>query len=138
MMPSMSVAQVNLTTRLQEELLKHEQVAIGTLHTFHAGVYARTTILPKGASGTGALVNLPTILVISGDVSVYTGVSVERVTGFRVLKAEAHRKQSYHAHEDTVIAMIYATDKNTVESVEREFTDEYELLLSHHNMNEVQ
>ena len=102
-----------------------------TDHVLHAGVYHRTVKLAAGSVITGALVKVPTTLVVSGDatVSLGEGQSV-RVRGFHVLAASAGRKQSFVAHTDTVLSMSFKTDACSVAEAEDEFTDEAHLLIS--------
>jgi hemolysin-activating ACP:hemolysin acyltransferase len=60
-----------------------------------------------------------------------------RLKGHNVLPASANRRQVYVAIQDTTVTMSFRTWAQTVEDAEREFTDEYDRLLSHHNANVV-
>ena len=51
-------------------ILDQPQLEIETIHSFHAGLYARTIMVPAGAMITGALIKIPTLLTLSGDASV--------------------------------------------------------------------
>ena len=136
--PAMSINDIGRVRELESALLAMPQVEMETQHVFHAGVYARTVFLRDGVVITGALIKIPTLLIISGDVTVYLGGKSERLTGYNVMKANAGRKQVFVSHADTWMTMFFPTNAMTVEEAEAEFTDEYNLLLSHINENEVQ
>lgn len=128
--PSMSSAAISRVRELEAERALMLQVTVDVHHTIHAGVYCRTITLPKGALLTGALVKIPTILSVSGFISVFVGNDVKRLEGNKLLACAAGRKQAIYAHEDTVLTMLFATQAKTVEEAESEFTDEAQLLSS--------
>lgn len=128
---AMSPASIEKVNALQDILIKKEQHDIPTQHVIHAGMYARTIKLPAGVMLTGALIKIPTTIIVHGVASVYTGADVITLNGYHVIPASAGRKQVFMAHEDTMITMIFPTTAQTVEEAEQQFTDEYELLLSH-------
>lgn len=107
-----------------------EQIRIETIHAIHGGMYARTILLPAGTVLTGAHVNVPTMVIVNGDATVYANEESYRFQGHHVLPASAGRKQAYVAHENTWITMVYATAATTVEEAENELTDEPEILMS--------
>lgn len=121
---------VDLVRRLETEASKCEQVNMPTQHTFHAGVYSRTVMIPAGVMITGALIKIPTQLIVSGDTTVFIGGEPIRLTGYHVIKGGPGRKQAFVAHSDTWLTMFFATDAETVEQAEAEFTDEVDLLLT--------
>lgn len=110
--------------------LQFPQVDIRTAHTFHAGIYARTIMIPAGTVLTGALIKIATVLIVSGDVTVYIGDETIDLYGYHVLSASAHRKQAFVAHTDTYLTMVFSTKATTVEEAEEEFTDEAHKLIS--------
>lgn len=119
---------------LEEHSLAHmPQVDIETTHSLHAGCYARTIRIPANVMLTGALMKIPTLLVFSGDADVIVGDHSERLTGYHVLEGAADRKTAFIAYADTWLTMSFATQATTVEEAEREFTDEYERLMSRKN-----
>jgi len=127
-----------LVREIEERVLSGDQVELRTQHVLHAGLYARTICVPAACVLTGALIKIPTLLIVSGRASVLMGDGEEVVIeGYNVLAASAGRKQAFIAHDDTYVTMVFATTARTVEEAEREFTDEWELLLSHHNDNDV-
>ena len=79
---------------------------------------------------TSALIKVPTVVIISGDVVIRADSESHRVSGYTVLRGMAGRKVAYHALQDTTITMIYATQKAVPEDCEPEFTGEYEHLLT--------
>lgn len=127
---TMSPAAVEHVRRLETEAAKQPQVHAETQHAFHAGMYARTLIAPAGLAITGALVRVPTILIISGDVLMYGEDGVSQLTGYNVMLGAAGRKQAFVTLTDTHMTMLYPTEAKTVEDAEAEFTAEADLLLS--------
>lgn len=130
-LPASTPVGIQAAQRVQEVLLALPQVAIATHHVLHAGVYSRTICIPAGTVLVGALIKVPTTLVVHGCASVLIGDAQERVlNGYHVLAASAGRKTSYIAHTDTHITMSFRTEARTVEEAEREFTDEADHLMS--------
>lgn len=135
-LPRMSQDDVDKVRRLEGALMDAQQVEIVTTHHFHAGLYARTIRIPAGVLITGALIAIPTLLIVSGDVSVFIGGDALHLKGYHVIPGQAGRKQVFLAHADTDLTMTFATSATTVEEAEAEFTQEVELLGSRrHNAN---
>ena len=128
--PAMTPAEIERVRHVENGLLAMPQPPIETHHILHAGMYARTIRIPAGLAITGALVKIPTMLVIQGDTIVWMGNEVKRITGYGVLTAAAGRKQMFIAMADTYITMVFPTAAQTAEEAEREFTDEFDLLAS--------
>jgi len=127
---AMSNSKIDLVRALEAEAMAMPQEQLSTNHTFHAGTYARTVFLPAGMMITGALIKIPTTVITSGSLIAYTEEGAVELEGYRVMKAEANRKQIFVAKADSFITMVFATSATTVEEAEREFTDEYGLLLT--------
>lgn len=87
-------------------------------------------MVPAGCMITGALIKIPTILVISGDVIAYIGEETVELSGYNVIQAYAHRKQAFVAVTDTFLTMVFPTSATDIESAESEFTDETEKLIT--------
>lgn len=129
-LPAMTAEAIEKVREYEARLLECEQADIEIKHLFHAGLYARTITLPKDGILTGALIKIPTIVIVNGDVLVYTGGDAVRLTGYHVLAGQAGRKQAFVALQETNITMMFATQEVSVDGAEREFTDEYEKLTS--------
>jgi hypothetical protein len=127
---AMSGESIDQVRRLESALLSGPLVEIPTSHALHAGMYARTVHIPAGVVLTGALIKLATVLIVSGDVSVFIGGETLRLSGYHVIPASAGRKQAFIAHADTHLTMLFPSQATTVEQAESEFTDESDLLLS--------
>lgn len=106
------------------------QVDLATEHVFHAGMYARTIRLPAGTVLTGALIKIPTLLVIHGDAEILNFDGWVDIRGYAVLAGDAGRKQAFFARSAVEMTMVFATSAQTVDEAEREFTDEFEQLMS--------
>ena len=127
----MSPDAIARVSAIEQTMLTLPQVEIRTQHVLHAGMYARTIMIPAGVVLTGALVKRPTLLVVSGDVLVSRGdTDAVRITGTAVIPASAGRKQAFIAEADTTVTMIFPTQATTVEQAEAEFTDDTEVLMS--------
>lgn len=126
----MTPGAVSLVCELEREAGVLPPAHIETQHTFHAGMYARTVMVPQGVLITGALIKIPTILVVSGSAIMYGGDGPDRIDGYAVFSAEAGRKQAFLALEDTHLTMCFPTDATTVEDAEQQFTEEVDKLIT--------
>jgi hypothetical protein len=135
----MSPAAVDRVRAFEVENLARAQVPIATHHLIHAGMYARTIMIPAGVGLTGALIKRATTLILAGDALAYGGAGVvdeaQHFRGYHVIPARAFRKTAFLAYEDTYLTMIFPTTARTVEEAEREFTDEADLLFSRRGEN---
>jgi hypothetical protein len=120
---SMQPEQIEKVQKLEDEMLKMPQVELPIHHHIHGGLYARTAFVPAGVAFTGALIKIPTTVIICGDVTVYIGEQSERLQGYHVIAAEEGRKQAFVAHSETVVTMLFPTDAKTPEEAEEAFTD---------------
>lgn len=136
-LPAMAPADIDKVRALEAEVLQAPQVDIPTRHVLHGGMYARTIRIPAGVLLTGALIKIPTVLVLDGDVTVFVGTKTIRLEGRHVLPASAGRKQAFLAHADTELTMLFPTHATTVEEAEAEFTDEADRLMSRHGGNDI-
>lgn len=129
-LPALAEEPLRRVREFERELLKHPQVLSKVRHAFHAGVYARSMLLPQGMVLTGALMKIPTLLIVSGELQVFNGEHAERFSGYNVIRGAAGRKALMLAITDVNMTMLFATQAATVDEAEREFTDEYESLQS--------
>jgi hypothetical protein len=132
----MSVLEIDNVRQLEALSLQRPQIAIDTDHVFHAGLYARTVMVPAGVVITGALIKIATLLIVNGDALVYVNGGAREVSGYNVITASAGRKQAFVAQSDTWLTMIFRSDAETMEQAEAEFTDEAEDLMSAGPMGE--
>ena len=127
---AMTPEAVGRARELEKAVLGMPQVDIATQHTFHAGMYARTVKVPAGVAITGALIKIPTLLVVSGGAIMYGEEGAVRVEGYAVFSASAGRKQAFFAFADTWLTMVFPTRSEEVAAAEAEFTDEVDKLAS--------
>jgi hypothetical protein len=118
-------AEVAKVQELEKLMLQQPQIAVQITHTLHAGLYARTACIPAGVMITGALIKVNTVLIVSGDTTVFIGNRTMRLHGYHVLQASAGRKQAFIAHAELHLTMLFATDAATVEEAEAQFTEEH-------------
>ena len=128
--PAMTDDQIYKVKRLSDRLKEERQIDLYTYHTLHGGMYARTIHLDAGSVIAGALIKVPTTLIINGDCTVYIGDDAVRIAGYEVIACSANRKQAFVIHASTMMTMMFRTDARTVEEAESEFTDEADQLLS--------
>jgi hypothetical protein len=126
--PAMSPEAIDKVRQIEKAAMEYPQCDLPISHTIHSGVYTRTVTIPEGVMITGALIKIPTTLVVHGDVVVFLGEEIIELNGYNVLTASAGRKQAFMAKTETHLTMLFATDSLTVDEAEREFTDEYERL----------
>lgn len=134
LIPAMSDQAIGIVRCLERAATEFPQVHIETTHAFHAGLYARTVKIPAGVIITGALIKIPTLLIISGEVVMYLDGSPKKLHGYNVFAASAHRKQAFVAITDTHLTMLFPTTATTVEEAEAEFTDEVSLLMTNREL----
>lgn len=129
--PAMSTDEILQVARLEDvtRILNPDET-LATHHAFHAGMYARTICIPAGDYITGALISIPTMLIVDGDAMIWLGSWSRRITGRQVLMAAAGRKQAFRAYTDTWLTMVFATAAKTVDEAEREFTPEFANLMN--------
>lgn len=126
----MSPIAIEAVRRLAAAHRELPQVSLETRHVLHAGLYCRTILIPAGVEITGALIKIPTVVIVSGDCDVFLGEETARLTGYCVLPAAAQRQQAFLAHADTLVTMIFPSSARTVAQAEEEFTDEAQDLAS--------
>jgi len=128
--PAMDEAAIDNVRQLTAAMAELPQVPIRTEHILHAGLYARTVFVPAGVIITGVLIKIPTLLIVHGDALVYIGGASLRLEGYNVVPAAAGRRQVFVAESDLHLTMLFASDAASVDQAERQFTDEFEQLIS--------
>lgn len=127
-LPPMSADSVAIVREFEDAVLQLPQVKINTEHALHAGMYARTIMIPAGTVITGVQIKIPTILIVSGDALFYGDDGTTQFTGYHVTLGAVGRKQAIYALADTYLTMMFPTAASTVAEAEEEFTDEPERL----------
>lgn len=113
-----------------DELAEDSPCVFPTEQMLHAGCYVRTCVCPAGSILAGAVIKVPTVVIVHGVCSVTTGSKTLHVDGFAVLKGAAGRASVWRATTETTITMVYASSAVSCEAAEEEFTDEYQKLLT--------
>lgn len=129
-MPASSAQAISDVCALERHVLALPQTPIKTDHVLHGGMYARTILIPAETVLTGALIQVPTMLIIVGDALVTRDGASVRLTGHHVLPAAAGRKTAFVTIADTHVTMMFPTAARTVEAAEAEFTAEANGLMS--------
>jgi hypothetical protein len=114
---------------LDAAMLALPQTEVTIDHLIHGGMYARTAHVPADTVVSGVALSRATVLVLNGDVTVFTGAEAVRLTGFHVLPGSAGRKQLFRTHAETHMTMVLPSSAQSVDEAEHEFTGEPELLM---------
>lgn len=128
--PKMKREEIEKVAALEAASLRLPQIPIPVDAVLHAGMYSRTVKIPAGVTITGALIKVPTILIVDGDVTMYAGDRAVNLNGHNVLTAEAGRKQAFVARSDVYLTMMFPSSAVTLDEAEEEFTDEADMLQS--------
>lgn len=112
------------------KLSERPQVEIPIEHVLHGGMYARTCRLPGNFCIVGALIKVPTIVIVNGDTLIFAGEQWQRLEGFNVMPAASGRKCIFITQAPTEITMMFPTKAKTVAEAEAEFTEEVAKLQS--------
>lgn len=132
----MSPAAIDYVRQIETINLARPQTELRFEHDLHAGMYARTMIVPELAANkvcviTAALIKIPTLMISHGDALAYTGEAEPlQLTGHMITRASAGRCQAFIAQSGFRLTMIFPTSAKTVEEAEGEFTDEAHRLMS--------
>lgn len=126
--PVMSDTAIANVRKLETLARTLPQLEFVTEHWLHGGMYVRSVYLPAGALITGALIKIPTILVLQGEMMVYLDEEAVHIYGYHVLPASAGRKQAFVAITDINMTMMFPCDAESVAEAEAMFTDEGTLL----------
>ena len=116
------------TMAMRHTIMQMPQYDIPTEHFFHAGMYVRTVRMPTDCILCGAVIKIPTVVIVSGDCVVKVGNEAKRISGYAILKGSPGRSQIFIAIKETFITMMFPSKAKTLEEAEEEFTDEYNLL----------
>lgn len=120
-----SMAQI---IRLEEEILKLDQVEMPAVHHFAPGLYAREMFIPKGTVLTGAVHKVTHLSLFVGDITVWTDGGMKRLTGHNTFVSKAGAKRVGYAHEDTWCTGFFPTDMTDVRELERELCEDSDRL----------
>lgn len=108
-----------------------QQVQIKIDQDLLGSFYARHCLVPKDVVIVGALLKVPTVVIIDGDCIVYDGQKTKRITGYKILAGQAYRQSVFRAIEPTHITMIAMVKSSNVDDVQKEITDQHLLLTNH-------
>lgn len=93
-------------------------------------LYARQIVVPADTVITGAACKLDHLCTVQGDITVSTDTGVRRITGQDTFTARAGHKRIGIAHADTVWTTYQLVQSDSLEQIEQELTDEFDMLLT--------
>lgn len=117
--------------RLENEMLKCEQVDIPVKNYFAHGLYAREVFIPAGTVVTGKIHKYSQINILSqGEISVVTESGVIRIKAPYTLVSPPGTKRAAYTHSDVIWTTIHATHETDIQKIEEHFIakDEQEYL----------
>jgi hypothetical protein len=114
--------------QIESLMLTLPQRDLHTASVLHGGMMARAIMIEAGTVLTGALMDIPNICIVVGDITVTTDSGPTRFTGCNILTASPGRKRIGVAHSDTWWVMLLRTDASTIEDAEDEMTMESDML----------
>lgn len=129
-LPAATPAILEKIAVVESNVMETAQIEIQTEHILHGGMYSRTVRLDPNVLIVGALMKVPTVLIVNGSVKMLAGETWHRLEGYNVMPAQAGRKQIFISEGPVEITMIFPTKAKSVEDAEAEFTDETGKLLS--------
>lgn len=103
--------------------LPQEQIELKEL--LHCGMYLRLVKIPAGAVCVGKEVQVPTVSVVIGDITVSTDNGIQRLQGWNCLPALAGKKRIGVAHTDTYWATVNTTTADTAATAVAEFAKDW-------------
>jgi hypothetical protein len=124
-----SPTSIEKVRKLTDMLLRLPQTKFMTEHMLHGGLYTRTVRLPKETVVAAVLIKVPTVLIVVGEVDVWSNDELIHVAGYSVLPGSAGRKIAFVTYSDVAMSMVFPTTAATVDEAQRQFTDEHELLV---------
>lgn len=119
---------------LEAEILKVDQVDLGTTHCIGGGFYARTIMVPGGVVLTGATHKKDSMCIVFGDITVTTDSGPVRMTGHNVFHSKAGNKRAGIAHVDTYWTNVWQTELTTIADIEDELAVESDKLQTRNNL----
>jgi hypothetical protein len=123
--------------RLEAELMALPQADCPTRHHFAGGIYGREMFMRAGTTLTGATHKRQHMALFVGDVSVFDGESVKRLTGHNMMVTEAGTKRAMYAHADSYVTGYFITDKTDIQDIERDLVEEGPAMLQSNRTQEV-
>ncbi len=71
--PAMTAETIEQVRAFEALVRQEPQVVLETSHVLHAGIYARTIVVPAGIVLCATLIKLPTIVIVQGHAAFHTG-----------------------------------------------------------------
>lgn len=97
----------------EDELLKHDQLALDLVQHFCAGVYMRELHIPAGTLLTGKIHKYPCLNIVPvGDIEVVTEEGIKRIQGPVVFRSPAGVKRAARVFSDTIWITVHANPDN--------------------------
>lgn len=113
---------------LENLLLECEQIDLPIKHYFAPSMYVREMFIPAGTVLTGAVHKVEHITVFDGDITVFTGEGMVRITGHQTFTTKPGIKRVGYAHEDTYCTGYFVTDTTDIKILEKELVEDSHLL----------
>lgn len=110
--------------RLEAQMRALPQVAIQPLHTFGPGFYARTIVIPAGATLTGKVHATEHIFILSrGELSVATEDGVQRIKAPFQMVCRPGLKRAGYAHTEVECTNVHITTETDLAQLEADLIE---------------
>lgn len=110
---------LQMIQRLESKLRAFDQVSIEPVHYFAPGMYGREITVPAGVCIVGKLHrHTHLIMLMSGDVTIYTDAGMQRLQGPKTWVSQAGTKRAIYAHAESIIVTLHATDETDLDALE--------------------
>lgn len=116
---SLTAAKRQQIDRLEAEMRRMPQIEIPTTHTFGPGFYARTIVIPAGATLTGKVHATEHIFIVSrGELLVVTEDGERHIKAPFQMVCRAGMKRAGHALTEVECTNVHITTETDLEQLE--------------------
>ena len=109
---------------IEESVKEAPQLKIEIREALHAGVYTRIAIVPENVLLVGALMKVPTTLVVVGRCAMTVNGGTSVADCVACFASPAGRKTVFRTFVPTKLIMSFATKAESLEQARQEFTDD--------------
>ena len=109
---------LHMIQRLEAALRDAPQLDVEPVHHFAPGVYLRELTIPADAIVVGKLHrHAHMIMLLSGDVTIYTDEGMKRISGATVWYSSPGTKRVIYAHEESRLLTVHANATNETDMI---------------------
>ncbi len=106
----------------------HEKIV--TEHYLHCGIYIRKTDVLKNNLMLGSIILKPSILIVTGNVSLIYDDREEEIIGQKIIPCFSPRQNLFLAKEDSSLISIFRSNENDIKIIEDQVYENSSELIS--------